>query len=135
MNAPPICIMLSRCLPVIFSAPLKATWKLNNSVTLLVHLVNVFHLFCPVNQSAPGRADNVRKGTKTFSHCCVFLDFNEKDFFSFLCLTVYQMLLCLSHMLAFKFQSGCDTTCSNSVTLSCARHLSDRLRDHVLKTV
>lgn len=81
VNALPICVMVSHCLPGIFSAPLKASWKSNNSVTLLVHLVNVCHLFCPVNQSAPGRANNVRKGTKTFSHCCVFLDFNEKDSF------------------------------------------------------
>lgn len=91
-----------------------------------------------MNQSAPGRADNVRKGTKTFSHCCVFLDFNEEGFIFFV-LGFYQMLLCLSHMLAFNFQAGCDTICRNSVTLvtlSCyARHFSDTVMDLVLKNV
>lgn len=130
------------CNPVSVSyGVLFCTFKIKlevNFISLLVHTVRVLHLCCSLNQSALGRADNVRKGTKTFSHCCVFLDFNEKGFIFFV-LGYYQMLLCLSHMLAFKFQAGCDTICSNSValvTLSCsARHLSDTVRDLVLKNV
>lgn len=116
VNALPVCVILPQCLPVIFSAPLKSTWKSSNFITLLVHTVRVLGLYCSVNQPALGRADNVRKGTKTFSHCCVFMDFNEKGFIFFV-LGYYQMLLCLSHMLVFRFPAGCDTICSNSLTL------------------
>lgn len=50
VNALPICVILSQCLPVIFSAPLKSTWKSSNFITLLVHTVRVLDFYCSVNQ-------------------------------------------------------------------------------------
>lgn len=86
-NALTICVILPLCFLVIFSAPLKSSWKSNNFIIFWYRWCLSY--ICSVQWTSLLWEGRIMWGRapRLFSHCCIFLDFNAEGFF-FLCLTI-----------------------------------------------